>query len=287
MILGKGNENSLYINTDTYRKSSKSRSSLSQESDNLNTNTFTKSDKPKRVDSLIKKFDISFWRRHKDHKEKSPSPSGSESINRSGSKNLFNLKFSGKKSTRDVATECKLDEDRDYSGGIGFRKSSIQPLISERKHKSVRSSQRFENVNEPTGIIKSPERRFPYYQNEKKTIHSNPIRVEIGSNRFSSQLHLNRKPVGIASPLPQARNRSMTRTEANRSYENKRLGNFQQPPAQLKVPPRESFSRDSNDRISFREYRERLKSKNDIQRVADNSDNELRQSYQQTFFVPM
>lgn len=291
-ILEGDNERSLYINTDTFRKKDKKRSSLSQEPENLDTNTFTKKDKPKRVESLIKRFDISFWRRNKDQKEKSPSPSGSDTIKRS--KNIFNLITSGKKSTRDVGIECKMDEDRDYYGGMGARKSSIQSLASERKHRPLRSSQRLESGSNQKlmSIIKPPERRFPYYESAKKSMTPipAPIRVEIGLrsvSKFTSESELNKRPVGIASPLPQARNRSTLKNDSAKSYEGKRMGNLSRSYAPTSVQETNDFNRGSNDRISFKEYRERLKVKNDNRRITDNSDDELRQSYQQSFFVPM
>lgn len=271
-FLDSGNEKSLYINTDTYRKSSKSRSSLSAESENLNTNTFTKSTKPRRVESLIKRFDISFWRRNKDHKEKSPSPvtSGSDTIKRS--KNIFNLITSGKKSTRDVGIECKMDEERDYYGGMGTRKSSIQSLLSEKPHRPPKRSQN----KQLTSIIKPPERCYPYESSKKSTA---PIRVEIGLRKYPESKG---KPIGIASPLPAVRNRYTPRNGIGQSYERR-----QQDSTKLLVQEKTNFSREGSDRISFREYRDKLKLKNDGRRVTDNSDDELRQSYQQSFFVPM
>lgn len=292
-FLGSGYEKSLYINTDTFRKSDKkSRSSLSQESENLNSNTFTKSSKPKRVESLIKRFDMSFWRRNKEPKEKSPSPSGSDTIKRS--KNIFNtLISSGKKSTRDVGIECKLDEDRDYYSGMGTRKSSNQSLIGEKKnHRAIKSSKRLEHGSNQqlTSIIKPPERRYPY---EKKSSIPTPapIRVEIGVRnigKYSSDAESKRKPIGIASPLPQARNRSVLKNATTKNYESKRPEiNAARSYAPVKVQEKNNFNRQGSDKTSFREYREKLKLKNDGRRITDNSDDELRQSYQQSFFVPM
>jgi hypothetical protein len=273
------NEKSLYINTDTYRKSSnKSRSS--QESENLNTNTFTKSSKPKRVESLIKRFDMSFWRRGS--KDKSPSPSGSDTLKKT--KNLFNLITSGKKSTRDVGIECKMDDDRDYYAGIGTRKSSIQSVISEKKHKPMRSSRRHENGSNQqlTSIIKNADRRYPY--SEKKSMTPAPIRVELGVknvNKYSVESESNRRPIGIASPLPQPR--------TNRSSLKPKTYEIKKPEINVRTRLQEptNFAREDSDRMSFREYRERLKLKNENRRITDNSDDELRKSYQQTFFVPM
>lgn len=294
-FLGNGHEKSLYINTDTYRKSSdkKPRSSLSQESENLNSNTFTKSSKPKRVESLIKRFDMSFWRRNKDKepKEKSPSPSGSDTIKRS--KNIFNtLISSGKKSTRDVGIECKMDEDRDYYAGMGTRKSSIQSLISEKKHhRPPRTSKRHEHGSNQqlTSIIKPPERRYPYYEKKSTSSVPAPIRVELGvRNSISKYDESKRRPIGIASPLPQARNRSALKSATTKSYESKQPEiNAPRSYAPARVQEMNNFNREGSDRKSFREYREKLKLKNDGRRITDNSDDELRQSYQQSFFIPM
>lgn len=222
---------------------------------------------------------MSFWRRSKD---KSPSPSGSDSIKRS--KNIFNLITSGKKSTRDIGIECKMDEDRDYYGGMGARKSSIQSLSSERKHRPLRSSQRFESES---------NRKNRYHEGAKMSTAPipAPIRVEIGRlrnvNKFTSESERNKKPIGIASPLPQARNRSVLKTDPARNYEGKRMGSSTGSYVPTRTQQTNDFNRDTNDRISFKEYRERLKTKNDNRRVADNSDDELRKSYQQSFFVPM
>ena len=235
---------------------------------------------------------MSFWRRHKDPKEKSPSPSGSDSIKRS--KNIFNLITSGKKSTRDIGIECKMDEDRDYYSGMGTRKSSIQSLVSEKKYRPTKIASRRNDTGsnqQLTGIIKTPERRYPYYENAKKSMTPvpAPIRVEIGlrnNHRFTSESELKKKPIGIASPLPQARNRSALKTATVKSYDNKRPEI-----ARSYAPPRaqetSNFTREGDDRMSFKDYREQLKLKNTSRRVTDNSDDELRQSYQQTFFIPM
>lgn len=280
----------MYINTDTYRKPDKKRSSSSQESENLNSNTFTKSSKPKRVESLIKRFDMSFWRRHKDSKEKSPSPSGSDTIKRS--KNLFNLMTSGKKSTRDVGIECKMDEDRDYYGGMGARKASIQSLISEKKYRPTKiATKRYENGSNQqlTGIIKTPERRYPYENGKKSTTPvPAPIRVEIGirnSHKYMSELVASKKPIGIASPLPQARNRSALKNGTIKNYDN-RKAEVPQSYASIRAQETSNFSREGSDKISFREYREKLKQKNESRRITDNSEDELRKSYQQSFFIP-
>lgn len=234
---------------------------------------------------------MSFWRRHKDPKEKSPSPSGSDTIKRS--KNIFNLITSGKKSTRDVGIECKMDDDRDYYSGMGTRKSSIQSLVSEKKYRPTKiASRRYENGSNQqlTGIIKTPERRYPYYESTKKSMTPvpAPIRVEItgvrNPQRFTSEPELKKKPIGIASPLPQARNRSALKTATVKSYDNKRPEIARSYAPQRAQEP-SNFTRQGSDRMSFKDYRDQLKMKN--RRVTDNSDDELRQSYQQTFFVPM
>lgn len=236
---------------------------------------------------------MSFWRRHKDPKEKSPSPSGSDTIKRS--KNIFNLITSGKKSTRDVGIECKMDDDRDYYSGMGTRKSSIQSLVSEKKYRPTKiASRRYDNGSNQqlTGIIKTPERRYPYEGTKKSmTPAPAPIRVEIGlrnPHRFTSESELNKKPIGVASPLPQARNRSLLKTgTVKSSYDSKRPEiNISRSYAPPRAQETSNFTREGSDRMSFKDYREQLKLKNS-RRVTDNSDDELRQSYQQTFFIPM
>lgn len=234
---------------------------------------------------------MSFWRRSKEPKEKSPSPSGSDTIKRS--KNIFNLITSGKKSTRDIGIECKMDEDRDYYSGMGTRKSSIQSLLSEKKYRPARrSQQRIENGSNQqlTSIIKSPERRYPYEASKKSTTPApTAIRVEIGlrnANRITSDAESRRKPIGVASPLPQPRNRSALKNGTSKAYESKRPEIGRTAPA--RVQETSNFSRDEgSDRMSFRDYREKLKLKNDNRRITDNSDDELRKSYQQSFFIPM
>jgi hypothetical protein len=203
---------------------------------------------------------MSFWRRGS--KEKSPSPSGSDTIKRS--KNIFNLMTSGKKSTRDIGIECKLDLEEEMEKS---RKSSMQSLIPERKHHRSR--------NQPlTSIIKPTERRYPY---KSSTQMPAPIRVEIGlrnSNKYTSESDVSKKPIGIASPLPQQRNRSALKKNCDTKVS-------------LKVQEPSEFTRQGSDRMSFRDYRDRLKLKSENKRITDNSDDELRQSYQQSFFIPM
>jgi hypothetical protein len=211
---------------------------------------------------------MSFWRRGS--KEKSPSPSGSDTIKRS--KNIFNLMTSGRKSTRDIGIECKLDLEEQQMEQL--RKSSMQSLLPERKHRHKHGSNQ-----QLTSIIKSPERRYPY---KSSTPMPAPIRVEIGfrnSSKYTSESDVRQKPIGIASPLPQTRTRSVLKNGAIKSYDNKAPRPKAQEPSE--------FTRQGSDRMSFRDYRDRLKLKNENKRITDNSDDELRQSYQQSFFVPM
>lgn len=228
----------------------------------------------------------SIWRRNKD---KSPSPSGSDTIKRS--KNIFNLMSSGKKSTRDVAIECKIDEDRDYYNEMGTRKGSILSLVSEKKYRPMRSSLRCDSGSNQqlTGIIKTPERRYPH---KSMTPVPAPIRVELGtrSTRYTSEPENIRKPVGIASPLPQARSRSVLKNGTSRSYENNRSElprSYVPMPVRVLETPSSNFNREGSDRPSFRQYREKLKVKNENRRITDNSEDELRKSYQQSFYIPM
>lgn len=319
-------ERSLYINTDTYRKMDKKRASLlSQESENLNVSTFTKASKPKRVESFIKKIEKNLWRR-KDPKEPSPAPSSSHSTSdREGStikrsKNIFkDFMSSGKKATREVEIQCKMDEDKDYYGGIGTRKSSIQPPISDNKKslRPLKASQRYENGNNQqrlTSIIKSSgdrssrnnkqQRDYPYHESDNTNNNANkksstpaPIRVEIdlrnahnsnGNNKINSNrsIDLNsKKPIGIASPLPQPK--SVLKSGTAKSYENKKSEISRSYAAPTRLTVDNNFRREGSDRISFREYREQLRAKNESKKITDTSDDDLRRSYQQSFFVPM
>jgi hypothetical protein len=302
----------LYINTDTYRKDKKRASLLSQESENLNANTFTKSSKPKRVESFIRKIEKNLWRR-KDHKEPSPAPSShstdksDQSTTAKRSKNIFNLITGGKKSTREVEIQCKMDEERDYYEGIATRKSSIQSLTSEqKKYRPLKTSQRYENGNNQrlTSIIKTTDRnrnknRDPYYEYENNNSSSNnaakksstpaPIRVEIDLRNSSKYVESNRKPIGIASPLPQTR---ILKSTVAKNYDNSgrkvdTVTRSYAPTTRLQVAEKaNNFQRDG-DQVSFREYREKLRMKNENRKITDNSDDELRRSYQQSFFIPM
>jgi len=298
------NAKSLYINTDTYRKSdnnsnSKKRASLlSQESDNLNTDTFTKSTKPKRVESLIKRFDMTFWRRNKDPKEPSPSPSGSNSTDSmKRSKNLFNLISGNKKSTRDVAVECKMDDEcsEDYYSGMGTRKSSVQSLLT--KSRPLKTSQRHENGSNQrlTSIMKTTAkpREAASYESVRKAsapAAAAPIRVEIlrNANRYQSPLQ---KPIGIASPLPQTKTRLPPSSSASTALKTGTLRTSEkkyEPTRTYVTAAKEptNFRRDGSDRMSFRDYREKLKVKTENRKITDTSDDDLRKSYQQSFFIP-
>ncbi|KAG5677499.1 hypothetical protein PVAND_007256 [Polypedilum vanderplanki] len=327
---GSNDEKSLYINTDTYRKLDKKRASLlSQESENLNVETFTKSSKPKRVESFIKKIEKNLWRR-KDPKEPSPAPSSDKSDRESStikrSKNIFNLIASGKKSTREVEIQCKMDEDNDYYSGIAVRKSSLSLSPDHRHHhkkssmRPLKSSQRYENGSNQrlTSIIKSSvdrnrnkttsqQRRnndHPHYEYEngnmnKKSSTPAPIRVEIDlrnsknnqSNKYVESS--NRKPIGIASPLPQPR--SVLKSGTGKNYDsnssNKKhneISRNQPPQSSSRLQVESNFRRDEGERMSFREYREQLRAaKNENRKVPDTSDDDLRRSYQQSFFIPM
>jgi hypothetical protein len=188
-----------------------------------------------------------------------------------------------------------MDEDHDYNQrDMGTRKSSMLSLISEKKYRPMKSSQRYENGSNQqlTSIIKSPERRYPYHEGIKKstTPMPPPIRVEIGlrnMNKYASDSEPKKRPIGIASPLPQARNRSVLKNVTVKSYDNKKVElNRSYAPPKVQEPS-SNFSREGSDRMSFRDYREKLKLKNDNRRITDNSDDELRKSYQQSFFIPM
>jgi len=296
---------------------------LSQESENLNVSTFTKSTKPKRVESFIKKIEKNLWRR-KDPKEPSPAPSSSHSTSdREGStvkrsKNIFkDFMSSGKKSTREAEVQCKMDEDKDYYGGIATRKSSMQVSSSDNNKKSLRPlkvSQRYENGNNQrlTSIIKSSadrntrnkQRDYPSYESDntnanKKSSTPAPIRVEIdlrnghnNNNNNNKTINNNRtidlnskKPIGIASPLPNPK--SVLKSGTAKSYENKKSEISRSYAAPSKLTVENKLEREGSDRISFREYREKLRAKNENKKITDTSDDDLRRSYQQSFFVPM
>lgn len=294
------------------------------------TATLTRRSKPKRVESFIKKFDtINFWKR-RDSKDKSPSPATNNS-NHTGNgdtlkrtKNIFNLIASSKKSTRDIGIECKLDQEErqeryDYfdssfshaGNDMGLRKSSVQSLNEEipkyRRPSSKPKVYEHGSTQLLTSIIKTPERRYNYtttaaipttrvgfdVKSRSKYTPSPPIEYDDIISR--------RKPVGVASPQPQIRARSVLKnggsstlkkpppppplsstlksTRLLASIENNNHNGLDDDPT----------TRQEGDRMSFREYRERLlaqKNENN-RRLADNSDDELRKTHQQSFFVPI
>lgn len=296
-------DKSLYINTDTYRKMDKKRASLlSQESENLNANTFTKTSKPKRVESFIRKIEKNLWRRKDTKKEPSPAPSSQSSdqstIKRS--KNIFNLISGGRKSTREVEIQCKMDEERDFDSGNTLRKNAYgnerkltitKPLkASQQRNYENGSNQRLTSImksSQPTDLNRPRE-----YESRKSSTPA-PIRIEIDLR------NTNKRPIGVASPLPQ-KTRSALKNgiktpnydaaskkplEITRSYA----------PSRLQVNTVDNNSnnnnirRDGNERVSFREYREQLRAaKNESrQKITDTSDDDLKRTYQQSFFVPM
>jgi hypothetical protein len=292
-------EKSLYINTDTYRKLDKKRASLlSQESENLNANTFTKSTKPKRVESFIRKIEKNLWKRRDSKKEPSPAPSShsSDQSTIKRSKNIFNLiPGVGRKSTREVEIQCKMDDEKDYYSGIAMRKSSISD--AERKHSVSRplrvSQQRnYENGSNQklTGIMKSSQpdyRNVREYESSKKASTPAPIRIEIDLR------NTNKRPIGVASPLPQ-KTRSALKNGVKNNYDKKSVENTRSyapsSATRLQVPTdHNNLKRDGNERVSFREYREQLRAAKNGNRhkITDTSDDDLRRSYQQSFFVPM
>lgn len=309
-------EQLLYINTDAYRKLDKKRASLlSQESENLNVNTFTKSTKPKRVESFIRKIEKNLWRR-KDPKEPSPVPS-SHSTDKSDrgestmkrSKNIFNLITNGggnKKSTREVEIQCKMDDEKDYTSGI----ITFNANHSNKKYRSLKQSQRFENEpnqnlssikKAPSTVnrIKKQDCKYDNTNVNKKSSTPAPIRVEIGlqnaSNSHGSNnekyADTNKKPIGIASPLPQTRSALKSGTMKCYDYKKSEIARYNAPQQQQQQQQRlkldGNFRREENDQMSFREYRDRLRTKNENRRITDTSDDDLKRSYQQSFFIPM
>lgn len=300
-------DKSLYINTNTYRKMDKKRASLlSQESENLNANTFTKSSKPKRVESFIKKIEKNLWRRKETKKEPSPAPSSHSSdqgtIKRS--KNIFSLiSGGGRKSTREVEIQCKMDDERDYYGGVSTKKSSkgdekkytvTRPLkVSQQRNYENGSNQRL------TSIMKSsqqqPDHRLREYEsnNNKKSSTPAPIRIEIDLR------NTNKRPIGVASPLPQKTRSALKNGIKSGNFDSSGVGNKKPieitrsyAPSRLQVNNADNgnyLKRDGNERVSFREYREQLRAAKheNRQKINDTSDDELKRSYQQSFFVPM
>lgn len=283
-----------------------------ENAENVNTTTFTKSTKPKRVESLIKRFEWNFLKRNKEPKEASPSPSAHSTDSQKKSKNIFNL-ISGvgtKKTTRDIGIECKMDDERDYNynHGMGQRKGSVQSISSDRKYKTVRikdvrpdSEHRSRLGSMTTSVVKPMERRsksrdYPYYENIKKTTATTPapIRVDLRTNnKYYSDLtsESNKKPVGIASPQPQVRTRSSLRNGNTKIYENTKTPftrSYAAPANRYNSDQEQSTNKkDSSDRLSFREYREQQRMKNDSKRSNNNSEDELKKSYQQSFFIPV
>lgn len=292
------NDNSHNFDTNTYRKYDKHRASLlSQESENLNADTFTKSTKPKRVESFIKKIEKNLWRRKETKKEPSPAPSsqGSDQSTIKRSKNLFNLISSsvgGRKSTREVEIQCKIDEDKEYYKGIAVKKSSKD--VEKKVMRPARASQQriYENGSDQriTSIMKSsqqqrqPDRHLREYESNRKSSTPAPIRIEIDLR------NTNKRPIGVASPLPQ----KMKSTLKNGNYDGKQSSHA---PSSLRLHINgnnnndngNNLRRDGNERVSFREYREQLRAKGGEyrQKVTDTSDDDLRKSYQQSFFIPM
>jgi hypothetical protein len=269
----------------------------------------------------MKKFDINFWKR-RDSKDKSPSPAnGGDTLKRT--KNIFNIMASSKKSTRDVGIECKLDEeerekfdyfDSSYNNnnnnidkGMGMRKSSIQSLNEEiPKYRRASSKPKvYEHGSSQllTSIIKTPERRYNY-----KSVTSsippttNRVGFDVKSRtKYSPEIEdVRRKPVGVASPQPQLRSRSVLKNGVNSiggnqnslkktsTFKSTRLLTSSNENNNNNINNEDDLTRQGSDRMSFREYRERLlKMKNENRRMADNSDDDLRKSHQQSFFVPI
>lgn len=316
VVNGGGHEKSLYVNVDNYRKSSRNlhrddhhrRRSHSQDSsdrNHVNSSTLTRRSKPKRVESFMKKFDINFWKR-RDSKDKSPSPAtnnGGDTLKRT--KNIFNIIASSKKSTRDIGIECKLDEeerdffDSSYNGGngMGMRKSSIQSLTEEiPKYRRASKPKVYEHGSTQllTSIIKTPERRYNY-KSVTSTIPATTNRVGFKYSPPKEIEDVRRKPVGVASPQPQVRSRSVLKNTAGNNTLKKtstlkltRLLTTTSNENNNNNNEDDLTRQGSGDRMSFREYRERLlKMKNENRRMADNSDDDLRKSHQQSFFVPI
>lgn len=250
--------------------------------------------KPKRVESFIRKIEKNLWKRRDSKKEPSPAPSSQSSdqstIKRS--KNIFSLipGAGRRKSTREVEIQCKMDEEKDYYSGITIRKSSTSD--TERRHSASRplkaSQRNYENGSNQklTGIMKSSQPDYRNaYESSKKSSTPAPIRIEIDLS------NTNKRPIGVASPLPQktrsALKNGLKYNNDKKSAENSKSYAPQSTKLQVQSDSN-NLKRDGNERLSFREYREQLRAKNGNRtKITDTSDDDLRKSYQQSFFVPM
>lgn len=244
------------------------------------------------MESFIKKIEKNLWRRKETKKEPSPAPSsqGSDQSTIKRSKNLFNLiSGGGRKSTREVEIQCKIDEDKEYHKGIAVKKSSRE--VEKKPTRPTRASQQpqqqqpriYENGNNQkiTSIMKSSQQQRPdhreYESSNRKSSTPAPIRIEIDLR------NTNKRPIGVASPLPQ----KTKSTLKNGNYDG---GNKHAPQLRLQINDNgNNLRRDGNERVSFREYREQLRARGGEhrQKITDTSDDDLRKSYQQSFFVPM
>ena len=287
---------SSYIDSDTYRKPEKERTQQQVVGPDIKR-------KPKRVESLIKRFEKNFLRRDKtpkEHKEKevkeySPiSNSSTDSLKRI--KKIFS---SNKKVTRDVGIECKIDDDIDYQNKLNtFRKSSIKSMTNDR----FSSPQKiyFENTDQRRKesirpLERKKLRNDEIYENVGRKINPAPIRVELDSRRGSK---LSNKPIGIANP--QQHRPSITSIS---SIDSRARDSKKHPMKPIRVEffkPSAPNSRGGiistvhndninvkeakSDKMSFKEYREAQKARSS--KPTNDHDDQLKNSYQQSFFVP-
>lgn len=260
--------------------------------------------KPKRVESLIKRFEKNFLRRdkapkepkeHKELKEYSPiSNSSTDSLKRI--KKIFS---SSKKVTRDVGIDCKIDDDIDYQNRLNtFRKSSIKSVTSDRfsspqKIYYENPDQRRRETLRP--LDRKKLRNDEIYENVGRKINPEPIRVELDSRRGGKVSH---KPVGIANPQQHRPSITSLSSIDSRARDSKKQQikpirvEFFKPSA---LKPRSAIvsagrsdkvnvNESKTDKMSFREYREAQKFRSN--KLIDDHDDQLKNSHQQSFFVP-
>lgn len=238
----------------------------------------------------------------------SPAPSTESVDSLKNKKNLFNL-MSKPIKTRDIGILCKIDEDLEYQRILSTKKITLKsdrPIKSARKIYSDSLDARRE-----AATVKAAERRAskraeedqPFYENIKKQqSRPGPIRVEIDLRRASKYdsdgVSESSKPVGIASPQNHRPSiSSVTSVESRRLSSQQKYQVSQPIRVELEKPspaPRSQLTtqldskfanRRAPDNMSFREYRESLRSNKGPKSHGD-PDADLKKTHQQSFFVP-